>query len=97
MNIIYLGSYAIFFDMKTLFDYIADNYQDEKRVKVLEEGLLVCNIIKIKATERRQEILLSMTKSPLNKLVGVSKIECHENPEMKAHMYELLLRNEKIV
>ena len=37
-----------------------------------------------------------MTRSPLNKLVSASKIECYQNPEMKAYMYELLTKNNKI-
>ena len=40
---------TIFFDIRTLFDYIVDNYQDEKRVKLKEQGLLVCNILVIKS------------------------------------------------
>jgi hypothetical protein len=40
---------TIFFDVRTLFDYIVDNYQDEKRVKLKEQGLLVSNILIIKS------------------------------------------------
>jgi len=40
---------TIFFDMRTLFDYIVDNYQDEKRVKLKEQALLVSNILVIKS------------------------------------------------
>lgn len=41
---------TIFLDIPTIFDYIVDHHQDEKRVKVTSDGLMICNVIKARGT-----------------------------------------------
>lgn len=59
---------TIFFDLQTFFDYIVENHADSNRVSITKHGIVVSNIIKARGVERRQEVVLEMSRKPLQPL-----------------------------
>ncbi len=58
-------------------------------MKVIAEGMMICNIIKARGTEKRQEIILPMTRTPKQKQQVNKKQENRELGEVVSMMKDV--------